>query len=142
METAHGKPMAENPCLSLCLLRARHNAFAAHKWDSYQQDYTASTELSKFGETHTLRSAARLRDTGSPPTFLDELKITNPITEVDLSITSWPRENKTFPLVTDNDVGKIECLNPLERLSLRGMPITDAAIDQLRRFRNLKHLDV
>jgi hypothetical protein len=117
-------------------------AFAAYKWRSYNEDYRASIELSKLGGTHTLRSAARLRDTGSRPTFLDELKITNPITEVDLSMTSWPRENATFPPVTDKDIGVIECLKHLERLSLRGMPITDAAIHQLERFRYLKYLDV
>jgi len=70
------------------------------------------------------------------------MAIANPITEVDLSITSWPREKATFPPVTDNDLVVIASLNHLQRLTLRGMPITDGAIDQLACFRSLKELDV
>lgn len=117
-------------------------AFAMFTWHSYRQNHFAEVELGKLGGTFTVRSAARLRDTGSPPSFFEELMIANPTTEVNLSMTSWPREKETFPLVTDNDLGVIAGLTHVQRLTLRGMPISDAAIKQLARLKNLKRLDV
>ena len=133
--------------LSCCLLFVV--VFGVVEWRSYQQHQFASAELGRFGGTHTRQSAARLRDEGIPPTFLELKMIANPITEVNLSIYAWPREEGwgragqgAFPLVTDYDLGFIEGLNHLQRLTLRGMPITDAAIKQLSRLKNLKRLDV
>jgi|GEM_PF-2581941 len=125
-------------------------SLVAFKWHSYQRDQLALTEVGKLGGTYTLESAALIRDTGSSPSsfsrtrfaVLTQIAGANPITEVDLSITSWPREEETFPLMTDNDIKVIASLSRLQRLSLRGMPITDAVVNQLARFQNLKHLDV
>ena len=116
-------------------------AFSVFKWQSYQRDHLAQIEVSKLGGTYTLHSAAQVRDGGPLPSSYSRA-IANPITEVDLSITSWPREKATIPPVTDNDIKVIVSLNQLQRLSLRGMPITDAAVDQLTRFQNLQYLDV
>ncbi len=125
--------------VSCCALLAA--ALVVFKSQSYQRDHLAQIEVSKLGGTYTLQSAALLRDTGSLPSSFSRM-IANPITEVDLSITSWPREKETIPPVTDNDMKVLVSLNHLRRLSLRGMPITDAAVDQLTRFQSLNHLDV
>jgi len=125
-------------------------SLVAFKWHSYQRDQLALTEVGKLGGTYTLESAALIRDTGSSPSsfsrtrfaVLTQIAGANPITEVDLSITSWPREEETFPLMTDNDIKVIASLSRLQRLSLRGMPVTDAVVNQLTRFQNLKYLDV
>ncbi len=133
------KPTIIALLISCCVLLVV--VLAVFKWHSYQQDYLAQIEVSKLGGTYTRQSAALLRDTGLLPSSISRT-IANPITEVDLSITSWPRENATIPSVTDSDIKVIVSLNHLQRLSLRGMPVTDEAVDQLARFRSLKHLDV
>jgi len=68
--------------------------------------------------------------------------LANPVTEADLSMTSWSGEQTAIPSVTDNDIRGIAALKELQRLSLRGMPVTDDCVDQLSQFRRLKHLDV
>jgi hypothetical protein len=115
--------------------------FAVSIWTARSMDHRAILEISKLGGTFSVRSAVRLRATGVLPSLLEEY-LWNPVTEVNLSTESWPRQGTWFPPVTDHDIKRLNLPRNLKTLSLRGMPITDAAIEQLSKHRNLKHFDL
>lgn len=139
----HRKRAIEICLFAGCLVAAL--SVTAKIWYSRKMQHTARVELSRFGGTYTLASAQRIRDTGRATNVISRF-LNNPITEVDLSVDAWPRKEPGkpghFSLVTDDEFHKLNLSHRLRRLSLRGMPITDASVDSISRLATLRHLDI
>lgn len=120
---------------------------AVFKYQSNSAENRATHDLSALGGTYTLMSADRARGPSALPLTIRRLielvwRLDNPVTKVDLSVSAWPRAKSTFAALNDQNLACLTPLKKLESLSLRGMPITDEAMNQLTRFRGLKHLDL
>lgn len=116
-------------------------AIAGFLYQSAETERRALNALSRRGGTFTYQSA-RMASLGRIPFSEVATRLYNPVTEVDLSTSSWPRAKSVYALVTDDDLVDLAPLTKLQRLSLRGMPITDEGIKHLQRFRQLKYLDL
>ncbi len=132
-------------------------------WHSNKVLHTAKLAVSRLGGTYT-QTGPRFPNTGYIACLVSNI-LGSPIVEVDLSVDAWPRSDPNclkppeegllpvgtkltpdkiqFALVTDADVEVLLSMLPdLEKLNLRGMPITDRAVDILVYRTKLQRLDV
>lgn len=110
-------------------------------WMSRVMDHRVRLEVSRLGGTYSTSSAVKLRDTGVAASWLRTF-LSNPVAELDLSLTARPRKKSVYPLVTDKELVILNSARNLQTLTLRGMPVTDAAVEPLSKCLRLRNLDV